>query len=296
MPGTRRPLAGKFALELDGVVCGFLESASGGAIAADVVSVAGADGFDTKHLGRVGYEELELQLDFSLDGAVYDWIAASWKGASPRRDGSIVATDFDGKAVSEQEFFRGLLTGVTVPALDGSSKDAAYLTVKIAPEYVRLAKGSGKTVKSTAGRQLEWKASSFKLEIDGLDTTRVIAIEPFTVTQEVVAESAGDTRTFAELPGRPTFPNLRVHVAASGADTWTAWFDDFVMKGNNDPSHERSGKLTFLDTSLKKTLGEVSFANLGIFRLEPGPGVANVEAIAYVLVDLYCDRMELAVP
>jgi phage tail-like protein len=296
VPGTRKFSTARFALELDGVVCGFLDSVSGGGIAADVVSVPGADGFDAKRLGRVSYEELELQLDLSLDAAVYQWIAASWKNSGARRDGSVVATDVNGKAVSEQEFFRGLLTEVTIPALDASSKDAAKLTIKIAPEYTRLAKGSAKTVKSTVGRQLEWTTANFKLEIDGLDTTKVLGIDALTVTQTVVAESAGESRTFAELPGKLTFPDLRVRVAASGADTWTEWFDDFVMKGNDDPSHERSGKLTFLDTSLKKPLGEVSFANLGIFRLEPGPRVANTDTIAEVVVDLYCDRMELAVP
>jgi phage tail-like protein len=296
VPGTRKLPTARFALELDGIVCGFLDSVSGGGIAADVVSVAGADGFDTKHLGRVSYEELELQFDLSLDAAVYQWIAASWKNTGARRDGSVVSTDMNGKAVSEQEFFRGLLTEVTIPALDASSKDAAKLTIRIAPEYTRLAKAAAKTVTSTVGRQLEWKASAFKLEIDGLDTTRVLSIDEFTVTQALVAESVGEARTFVESPDKLTFPNLRVRVAASGADTWTAWFDDFVMKGNNDPSHERSGKLTFLDTSLKKPLGEVGFASLGIFRLEPGPRVAGADAVAEVVVDLYCDRMELAVP
>ena len=203
----------------------------------------------------------------------------------------------DGNIVkSARRGLRGLLTGVTIPALDASSKDAAKLTIKIAPEYTRLAKGSAKTVKSTVGRQLEWTTANFKLDIDGLDATKVLGIDAFTVTQTVVVESAGESRTFGELPGKLTFPDLRVRVAASGADTWTAWFDDFVMKGNDDPSHERSGKLTFLDTSLKKPLGEVSFANLGIFRLEPGPRVADADTVAEVVVDLYCDRMELAVP
>ncbi len=295
MPGVRGFTAAKYALELDGVVCGFLQSVDGGAIAAEVVTTPGPGAFDEKRLGRVRYEELELQLDLSLDKLVYEWIAASWKGNYPRRDGSIVATDAAGKATSAQEFFRGLLTEVTIPAVDASSKDRLYLTVKIAPEYTRLAKGSAKAVKSTAGRQLEWTSANFQLEIDGLDSKRVTRIEAFTVSQAIVTDAVGELRVVAEQPGRLAFPNLRVTLAASGADTWTAWFDDFVMKGNNDPSKERNGKLTFLSTA-GKPLGEVSFFDLGIFRLEPAPQQTAAETVARVVVDLYCDRMELAVP
>ncbi len=296
MPGARSFAAGRFALEIDGVVCGFLHSVAGGAIAADIVTVPGQGPFDDKRLGRVRYEELELQLDLSLGKLVYDWIAASWKENYSRRDGSIVAADVSGKAASEREFFRGLVTEVTVPVLEAGSKDRAYLTVKIAPEYTRFKKGSGKTVKTTAGRQKEWLPSNFKLEIDGLDSTRVSKIDAFTVKQSLVRDDVGEKRDAVRELGKLEFPNLRVTLAASGADTWTAWFDDFLVKGNNDPTKERTGKLTFLSADRQTPLGEVSLFDLGIFRLEPTPQQAGVESVASLVADLYCERMELAVP
>ena len=109
-------------------------------------------------------------------------------------------------------------------------------------------------------------------------------------------DDVGEERIAVKEPTRIEFPNLRVTLAASGADTWTAWFDDFVVKGNNDQGKERNGKLTFLSADLKTPLGVVSFFNLGIFRLEPEPQRAGVEAIARVIAGLYCERMELAVP
>ena len=82
MPGARSFAAGRSALELDGVVCGFLQSVAGGAITADVVSVPGQSWFDEKHLGGVRYEPLGFQIDLSLDRLVYEWIAASWSESS----------------------------------------------------------------------------------------------------------------------------------------------------------------------------------------------------------------------
>ena len=170
MPGARAFSGGRFALELDGVVCGFLEAVSGGAIAAEVLTTPGAGPADEKHLGQVRYEDLELQLDLSFDKAVYDWIKSSWSRRYSRHDGSIVGADFNLKAVSEREFFHALLTEVGFPALDAASKDHVYLTLKLAPELTRFKPGSGKTVKTAAGKQKEWLAANFKLEIDGLET------------------------------------------------------------------------------------------------------------------------------
>src|SRR5262245_53401432 len=119
MPGTRAFASGRFSLQLDGVDCGFVHTASGGAIAADVVTVATqGSGVAEKHLGQVRYEEIALQLDLSCDARVYDWIAASLTRKFVRKNGAIVATDAAGKAVSEQAFTHGLVTEVTVPALD----------------------------------------------------------------------------------------------------------------------------------------------------------------------------------
>ena len=297
MPGTRTYAAGRFALVLDGVACGFLQSVAGGAVAGEVITVRGPAGsFDEKHLGGVRYEELELQLDLSLDNLVYDWISASLKGSVNRRNGSIVAIGPTGSPVSEREFSHGLVTEVTIPTLDAASKDPAYLMVKIAPEVTRLKKGFAAVVKSPTARQKPWLPANFKLEIDGLVTTQVSKVDALTVKQSVTRDDVGARRDVLKELGRLEFPNLRVTLSEKGSETWAAWFDDFVVKGNNDSAKERNGRLTFLAADLKTPLGAVSFFNLGIFRLEPEPQQAGAETIARLVADLYCERMELSVP
>jgi phage tail-like protein len=292
---SSRFAAGRFALELDGTLCGFLRSVEGGAITADVISEPlGSTYFRKKHIGQPRYEELALQLDLALDKSVYQWIADTWTGKSPRHDGSIVAVSSQQKAVSERRFFRAFLSEVTVPAMDAASKEPAFLTVKLAPEFHRAKAGSGATAKIPVAKKKAWLPSNFKLEIDGLDCKKVSKIDALTVKQKAAEDAIGELRDFAKQPTQLEFPNLRITLAESSSQTWTSWFDDFVVKGLSGDANEKNGKLSFLSTDLKTVLGEVAFFNLGIFRLEPEPQ-AVAEAVARIRADLYCERMELKV-
>ena len=47
-------------------------------------------------------------------------------------------------------------------------------------------------------------------------------------------------------PGRIDFPNLRVTISELDAGPWGDWAQDFLVKGNNDDSHEKSGAIVFL--------------------------------------------------
>jgi hypothetical protein len=292
---SSRFAAGSFALDLDGTMCGFLKSVEGGAITADVVSEPlGTSYFPKKHIGVPRYEELTLRLDLSLDKAVYDWIADTWTGKSPRHDGAIVAVSSQRKAVSERQFFRAFLSEVAIPAMDAAAKEPAYLALKLAPEFHRAKAGSGATVSVPTAKKKAWLPSNFRLEIDGLDCKHVSKIDAFAVTQKVAEDAVGEMRDFLKEPSRLEFPSLRITLAESSSQTWTAWFDDFVVKGLSGDANEKSGKLSFLAPDGKAVLGEVTFFNLGIFRLEPEPQ-AVAETIARIRAELYCERMELKV-
>ena len=296
MPGGRTFTAGRFLLELDGVACGFVGSVEGGAIAAEVVEEsAGATYYARKHLGGIRFEELTLGIDLSLDKVVYQWLADTLAGKFVRRDGSIVALDTQLRAVSEREFIRSLLSAVTFPALDASAKEPAYLKLKLAPEYTRSKAGSRASGKGVSTKAKAWQSQNFKLEIDDLDCTKVSKVDSFTVTQKVAQDQTGETRDYRKEPANLEVPNLRITLPESSAQTWLSWFDDFVIKGNNGPEHERNGRLSFLAADRKTVLGEVSFFNLGIFRLEPEPRSAAVEQVARLRAGLYCERMELEV-
>ena len=288
--------AGRFALELDGTTCGFLKSVAGGAITADVIVEPPAAGaFRKKHIGAPRYEELVLGLDLSLDKAVYEWLADSFAGKHVRRDGSIIAADSRLKAVSERQFSRALVTEITIPAADAASKEPGFLTVKLLPEVLRAKAGSRAATKVSASKAKAWLPANFKLEIDGLDCKKVTKIDALSFKVRVAEDQVRERRLATKEPTSAETPNLRITLPESASQTWTAWFDDFVVKGLSGDENEKSGKLSFLGPDLKSTLAEVRFFNLGIFRLEPEPKAVETETLARIRAELYCERMELQV-
>jgi phage tail-like protein len=292
---ARSYVAGNFQLVLDGVKCGFLKSVDGGAAVAEVISESvGSSYFAKKHLGQISYGPLVLQFGLAMSKDVYDWINASWSGNYSRKNGAVVATDHKLDAVSQREFFNAIVTETTIPAMDGSSRNPAYLTLKFAPEYTRITKASGKVTSPVGkGDQKLWLPSNFRVTIDGLDCTRVSAVDSITVKQSVATDDIGDARDYMREPTKLEFPNLKITLAESSATSWFDWFDDFVIKGNSDESKERNGSIALLSASLKDELLRIDLFNLGIFRIGPDKTEANSDRITTVTAHLYCERMEL---
>ena len=294
--GNRSYAVGSF-LELEGVKCGFVKSVDGGAISAEVVTErTGADLFDRKHIGPPRYEEFVLQLGLSMDQVVYDWISAMWAAQPARKSGAIVAADVNMVARSRHEFREALITEVTIPACDAGAKDPVFLTVKFAPELTRQVKASGKVSGELDKRMKKlWLPANFRLEIEGLECRKASKVDALTVRQAIASDEVGDTRDYQREPTAIEFPNLRITLAESDAQSWVDWHEDFVVKGNNDESREKNGALVFLSPDLKTELIRISFANLGIFRLAPAMSAGEADAIQRFTAELYCERMEFLV-
>ena len=256
---ARSYVSGNFFLNLAGVKTGFLKSFDGGGISAEVINEpVGATYYTKKHIGQPKYEDINLQVGFSMSKAIYDWIAASWMMNYQRKNGSIVACDYKLDAVSQREFFNALLIETTIPSCDAASKEAAYITVKLAPEYTRNSKASGKAAGEVGkNEQKLWLPANFRLEIAGLDCTRVNKIDAFTVKMKTSTDALGDARDYLKEPGKLEFPNLKIQLAEIGAASWQAWHEDFVIKGNNTEDKERSGRIVFLSPNRKQELLEI---------------------------------------
>ena len=295
---SRAYVFGNFHFDLDGVKCGFIKSIEGGDVQAEVIQEpTGPDYFVHKHIGKPKYNDITMQVGFSMTKPIFDWIKASWEGNYQRKKGAITACDHKLQAQSVREFFEALVTETTIPAMDGGSKEPTYMTLKFAPEWIRYKKGDGKKVSgeygSPKGEQKAWLPANFRLEIPGLDCTRVNKVDSFTVKQSAIEDSFGDARDVPKEPGKLEFPNLKITFSEQTIDSWQAWHEDFVIRGNNGQDQEKSGALIFLSSNREKELGRVTFNNLGIFKLSPEKSEANADQIKRVTAELYCERMEL---
>jgi hypothetical protein len=290
---ARTPTAARFHLELDGIPCGFLRSVEGGSVSAEVVREKGSEHFVEKRLGSAAPEPIVLTFGLGLEPTVYKWIAEFCSGSLSRRAGSVVFADSTLTSRKALAFEEAHISALGIPAQDGASKDPCFIKLTIQPGRTTSAKASGKVRGTPAARGKQWVASNFLLDIPDLDCKRVARVDGFTV-ELATADPVGEER----IPVKDStidFPDLRITLLESGAATWAAWHEDFVVLGNSDDGHEKSGSLMALDPTLATKLLRVDFEGLGIYRLAPEKVDAAAEAPARVRAELYCERMAFSV-
>jgi hypothetical protein len=234
-----------------------------------------------------------MDAGFAMDKALFTWISETLQAKSARRNGSILACDQKLEAKSERKFYQAALTEMTVPTLDASSKEPAWLGIKFWPEKIDLAKASGKgSGPDPYHPEKQLLRSSFKLEIDGLDCSKVQKIESFTIRQSVVQDAVGELRDYQLETASLSFPNLRITFSEVSVESWMSWFEDFVVKGNCLENKEKGGKLTLLSPN-QQPLASFQLFNLGIFRLGSIDSEAAKDARKLARAEVYCERMEL---
>jgi len=180
--------------------------------------------------------------------------------------------------------------------MDSASKEPGYLTIRFAPEVIRsVAPQGAKAAGPVAGekQQKSWLPSNFRLEIDGLDCSRVNRIEPLAVRANAAPGGIGDARDYAKEPGKLEFPDLKITLPEDAAKPFIDWHEDFVIKGNNGQDRERKGTLTLLSANRAETLLRIKFNNIGIYAVRPMKVEANADTVARVQVEMYMESMEL---
>ncbi|HEU0029595.1 MAG TPA: phage tail protein [Kofleriaceae bacterium] len=289
--------AGHFELQIDGhASTAYLKSVDGGYVRASTVDEpVGPENMRVKHTSVVDIEPFSI--DFGIAGAndVLRWIQASWRKQFGRRNGQITHANFDLYRTFEHEFFDALISETTFPALDGSSKDAAFMKIKIQPERVLSRKSSGGRVQGNMGtKQKLWTPSSFRLTIDGLDEMKFTnKIESFTIKQGIKKLYTGEDRYPSIEPTKIEFPNVIGTISLEYADRLLQWYHDYVVKGMNDVKAQKTGAIEFLAPDKKSTLFRINLYEMGIHHAQVVQATANSDQIKRVKFELYVGRMDI---
>ena len=293
---TRSYSAGTFALEVEGQFAGYLVGLEGGSVHAPVVEEpARTDGVVPKHLGQPAYDDPVVTCGVPT-GPLADWLVAFLDGQAPAHDGAIVVLNYNYQVTRKLEFRHATIAAVTFPRLDGSSKEPAHLTVTIRPESTRDVAASGSGKLQTGKVTKAWQSSSFAVAIPGVDCTRVSSVAPLTVSQTQAGDAVGETREPARRIAPLDVGDLVVTVAESGASGFTAWRDDFIVRGNNGRGQEKDATLTFLAPNLRDPLMTLRLTGVGIHRLDRSPQVRGVESVARLSAAMYCEEVDLVLP
>ena len=264
--------SGKFSLEIDGINCGAIAGVVGGDLDYDVVRdvVVGSDGIQRKSLGQPKYEDFTIQIGSGMSKPMYDWIQASWDKGYVRKNGAIIAADFNYKEKARREFTDALITEVTIPALDKASGVPVRGTVTVKFRAASVVEGAGSGAPVQAAKHKAWLCSNFVLVIGGLDTSRVASIDSFTWKQSVQADGS------VVLDAG----NLGVTFPRASLPSWQRWYDNFAVGG--DATDERNGTLELVGQD--GTVLNLGLFNLGLYRLWPQQGY-------WTKAEMYCERL-----
>ena len=223
----------------------------------------------------------------------------AFTGASERRNGALVGYDFNNKERTRRTFTRALISEIGFPALDGASKSAAILTVKISPEKLEYKDGDGATLRydqaqNEVAKQKMWLTSNFRFALDrfsGDTSLRNAKIEAFTVKQNIIANPVGSERETRKEAGRVELPTLQVTFPESQMGKWMQWFDETVVQG---VPKNTTGHLTYYASDNEQTeLMRLDFDGVGLTSLDVEKYEAAKESIAKVKATLYFEGLKL---
>jgi T4-like virus tail tube protein gp19 len=270
-----------FVLELAGVNVGSLSAFAGGEARREVLATSGQV-FARKNISGADHEDFTMQIGLSMAPAVYDWIAAAWKGQHMIQDGAVIVASADLKEIQRYDFHNASIRETNIPTLDASSQEVGHLTVKFTAELVRSKSGSGSPTSAGVVKAKPWYASNFRLQIDGLDCAKVRKIDSFAVTNPIIADAIG-SRVIKRV-GAINFPTFSVTLLETAAKTWRDWLENSLT---DDAKHLKNGTLTFLAPD-QTELGRIALRDVGISKFS--------SSRPFVIVQLFCERMDLFVP
>lgn len=299
MTTQKRPYpAGHFELQIDGhASTAYLKSIEGGFAKAQTIDEPiGPENLRIKHSSIVEIDPFSVEFGLSGANDILKWIQSSWRKNWNRRNGVVTHANFDYFKTYEHEFYDALLIETTFPTLDGASKEPAYLKCKIQPENVRsVKKASEQRLQPNNGaKQKLWSASSFRLNIDGLDEMKYCnKLESFTIKQGIKKLYTGEDRFPQIEPTKIEFPNLVGSISLHYAERLLAWYESYVVKGESDPKAQKTGSIEFLSPDRKRTIFQINLYEIGLKTVYIQPVVANQPDIKRVKFELYIGRMDL---
>lgn len=289
--------ADHFILYLDGGPT-VLKRFEGGNVRGTVAAAGTGPGdLPAKNISALKFEPVVIQTGISMGKSLHEWIIATLDQTNVRKSGYIVAGNAECKATAFRYFRDALITEITIPDLDATCEDKAFLVIKFNPEEITYKDGDKSVLAGVINtRNKQWLCSNFRMRLGDLPCKHVSKIDAFTIKQVIVPETTGDFRVSGREVAKLEIPNLKVTFSAADSEPWAAWFDEFVVKGRNSKDRELSGVIEFLDPGGTEVLGSIDLRQVGIFSLSveksgEASGEAHTAGVSHYVAELYAEKM-----
>ncbi len=283
--------AGRFVFEFDDRhPLGFVASLDGGQFKSDPVTyVQGGDFYPTKYAGRAKFDDITVGVGAVMSPTFWRWVSSSLAGKPERRNGALVGLDSDYRERSRRSFYNAIIAEIGFPALDGASRNAATITVKMTPEFIKWEPGDGSSTRAQQAKdqmqkQKMWIPSNFRFQLDRFknDSLRNCKIDAFTVKQHVIDNPVGSEKWARKAVGRLELPSLVVTFPEGEVEPWMKWYETAVVEGNRKDQYT-TGAIVYWTADqrelMRLELGGVSLQSLEIDKYEAGKeGIAQAKA------------------
>jgi tail tube protein gp19 len=248
-----------------------------------------------RQLGKPKFEDIKIQVGMGMSEGCAKWISEFFQGQGTRRNGVIMAGDYDYSERARREFRDALIKELVFPKLEGQDKNAAYMTLAFAVEELVFKKGDpSKKLQAAPGfdSQKAWTASNFRFRIDGMEAAcaNTIKVDSFTIKQNVLEYHAGSQRAPIKCPSQIDFPQVSFYIPEVDAEPL---YKHFKKRGvDGEVPGRLTGMIQTFDNDEKKNeLFTLSFAGADILNLQPEKLDSASEEILAVKVDLYVESM-----
>ena len=292
---NRSYAAAHFGLELDGKDnVGLFRSIEGGGVRADVMTYQGGGSYlKMRQLGKPKFEDIKVQVGMAMSKPFYDWIADFFEGMATRKTGAIVAADFYYNERARRSFDGAMIKELTFPKLDGSDKNAAYMTIAIACETITFEKGKENTkLPQPTGfdTQKLWTACNFSFVLDGFEAAcrRVSKVDSFTVKQNIIEYHSGGERWPTKLSSQIEFPNIAFYLPEADAQLFIDELKTRVVSGEAAAKH--GGHIMTFDAE-RNALCTLHFTGADVISVTPDRSDSSSEDIKQVKVEICTEGM-----
>jgi len=275
-----------------------LRMVDGGGVKADMLSYQmGEHGDVWRQLGRAKYDDIKLTLGLADVKGFWGWIEEFLKGIHTRKNGAIIAADYNYEEQARREFEQAIITELGFPKWDANAKDQANITVTMAPEKVVFKGPTGKTLANNGDSQAKQKhiaACNFNFSIDGyLDASaRCTKVDAFAIKVKTVEHFYGTRLESAKLPGKMEWPNLVFYVPELDAEPFRTLHNDRMAGTRIDQGEGLTGTLTFFNNQ-KVEKGAFHFKGIHIFNVSAEKAEASSEEMKLTKVECAIERVTL---
>ena len=192
-----------------------------------------------------------------LPANLLEWFDDTLRGTALPPTLSVVHVDATGNPVAALDIQGGFLRELSISDFDGADGGIGSVSFVVVPGDIR----SGSTGSTSSGPQAKsFLRSNFRVDITGVDGSRIAAIEGPRVSWPKVAVAVGSDPRRAFLQGPPVFDDIKLSAGEGGSTIadLEAWVAD-VARGTAVP---RSGTIEILSSNLATVIGQVSLFDL----------------------------------